>query len=102
MSVCLQTLRDNVFHQHTFVDLQLVSKDRSVEFIFQIWPIRETTLEHGIGHGKIIGPVDILERTNPVGEHRGTKPMDRIFILSPTRVRCGMRNHVPLIAAYQF
>ena len=42
MSVCLQTLRDNVFHQHTFVDLQLVSKDRSVEFIFQIWPIRES------------------------------------------------------------
>lgn len=28
--------------------------------------------------------------------------MDRIFILSPTRVRCGMRNHVPLIAAHQF
>ena len=113
VSVCLQTLRDNVFHQHTFVDLQLVSKDRSVELVFQIRPIREskrnqksgireTTLEHGIGHGKIIGPIDILERTNPVGEHRGIKPMDRLFILSPTRVRCGMRNHVPFVTACQF
>lgn len=28
--------------------------------------------------------------------------MDRLFILSPTRVRCGMRNHVPFVTACQF
>lgn len=81
MSVCLQTLRDNVFHQHAFVDLQLVSKNRSVELVFQIRPIRESkrnqksgireiTPEHGIVQAKIVGSVDILERTNPIDHHR--------------------------------
>ena len=42
MSIRFQALRDNVFHQHAFVDLKLIPQDSSVELIFQIQPIRES------------------------------------------------------------
>ena len=108
-----QTLGHNIFHEHSFINLQTVEKNGLVEVIIHVCPvvkgqshqqtrIRQIALKRRVRNAEIKSNARVFHIKCKVDNHGFIKPTYRPTVFAQPGLRINMRDHKPLVVLGQF